>query len=96
MRHRLLTDKFVNIKKMNNIGPTAVALAKRTSIGETDNISKPLFLYHSRTVLSVCGYAWYLVRNLRCTVTTDSVLANSKTQKAFLSLVLVMFRHDGP
>jgi hypothetical protein len=37
---------------------------------------------------------WYLVRNLRCTVTTDSVLANSKTQNIFLSPVLVMFRHN--
>jgi len=26
----------------------------------------------------------YMVRNLRCTVTIDSVLANSKTQNAFL------------
>jgi len=29
----------------------------------------------------------YVVRNLRCTVTIDSVLANSKTQNAFLFTV---------
>jgi hypothetical protein len=42
------------------------------------------FMYHSRTVLSVGGSAWYLVRHLRCTLTIDSVLANSKTQNTFL------------
>jgi len=30
---------------------------------------------------------WYTIRNLRCTVTIDSVLANSKTQNAFLFTV---------
>ena len=52
------------------------------------------FMYHSRIVLSVGGSVWYMVRNHRCTVTTDSVLANSKTQNAFLSLFHAMFRHD--
>jgi len=37
-----------------------------------------------------------MVRNLLCTVTIDSVLANSKTQNAFLFPVHTMFRHDGP
>jgi len=31
-----------------------------------------------------------------CTVTGDSVLANSKTQKAFLFTVNAIFRHDYP
>jgi len=38
----------------------------------------------------------YMVRNLRCTVTIDSVLANSKTQNAFLFTVHAIFRHDYP
>ena len=37
-----------------------------------------------------------MVRNLRCTVTIDSVLANSKTEKAFLFTVHAIFRHDYP
>jgi hypothetical protein len=60
---------------------------------------KPLcwnFLYQSRIVLSVGCSVWYVVRTLRCTVTIDSVLANSKSQNAFLSPVLAMFRHDCP
>jgi len=36
----------------------------------------------------------YMVRNLRCTVTIDSVLANSKTQNDFLFTVHAIFRHD--
>jgi len=35
-----------------------------------------------------------MVRNLRCTVTVDSVLANSKTQNAFLFTVHAIFHHD--
>jgi hypothetical protein len=42
------------------------------------------------------GSVRYTVRNLRCTVTTDSILANSKTQNAFLFPVHAMFRHDCP
>jgi hypothetical protein len=53
-------------------------------------------MYHSRTVLSVGGSVWYMVRNLRCTVTIDSVLVDSKTQNAFLFPVYAMFRHDCP
>ena len=54
------------------------------------------FLYHSRIVLSVGGSVRYMVRNLRCTVTIDSVLANSKTQNAFLFTVHAIFRHNYP
>jgi hypothetical protein len=54
------------------------------------------FLYHSRLVLSVGGSVWYLVWNLRCTITIDSVLANSKKQNRFLSPVLAMFCYDCP
>ena len=37
-----------------------------------------------------------MIRNLRCTVTIDSVLANYKTQNAFSFNVNVIFRHDYP
>jgi hypothetical protein len=50
----------------------------------------------SRIVLSVCGSVWCLVWNPRCTVTIDSILANSKTQNAFLLPVHAMFRPDCP
>ena len=42
-------------------------------------------MYHSRIVWSVGGSVWYMIRNLRCTVIIDSVLANSKTQNAYFS-----------
>ena len=51
-------------------------------------------MYHSRIVLPVGGSVWYMIRNLRCTVTIDSVLANSKTQNAFLFTVNVIFRQS--
>ena len=54
------------------------------------------FMYHSRIVLSIGGSVWYMIQNLRCTVTIDSVLANSKTQNAFLFTVNAIFRHDYP
>ena len=54
------------------------------------------FMNHSRIVLSVGGSVWYMIRNLRCTATIDSVLANSKTQNAFLFTVNSIFRHDYP
>ena len=53
-------------------------------------------MYHSRIVLSVGGSVWYMIRNLRCTGTIDSVLANSKTQNAFLFTLNAIFRHDYP
>jgi len=37
-----------------------------------------------------------MIRNLRCTVTIDSVLANSKTQNAFLFTMNAIFCHDYP
>ena len=52
------------------------------------------FIYQSRIALSVGGSVWYMVRNVRCTVTIDSVLANSKTHNALLLPVGAMFRHD--
>ena len=52
------------------------------------------FMYHSRIVLSVGGSMWHMI--LRCTVTIDSVLANSKTQNAFLFTVKAIFLHDYP
>jgi len=54
------------------------------------------FIYHSRIVLSVGGSVWYMIRNFRCTVTIDSVFANSKTQNAFLFTVNAIFRNDYP
>ena len=54
------------------------------------------FMYHSRIVLSVGGSVWYMIWNLRCTVTIDSVLANSKTQNAFLFTVSAIFLHNYP
>ena len=54
------------------------------------------FMYHSRIVLSVGGSGWYMIRNLRCTVTIVSVLANSQTQNAFLFTVNAIFLHDYP
>ena len=54
------------------------------------------FMYHSRIVLSVGGSVWYMIRNLRCTVTIHSILANSKTQNAFLFTVNAIFLHDYP
>ena len=58
---------------------------------------RPRFWYCSWPlggVLSVGGSVWYMIRNLRCTVAIDSVLANSKTQNAFLFIVNAIFRHD--
>jgi hypothetical protein len=54
------------------------------------------FMYHSRIFLSVGVSVWYVFRNYHCTATIDSVLANSKTQNAFLFLVHAMFLHDCP
>jgi len=54
------------------------------------------FMYHSRIVLSVGGSVWYMIWNLPCIITIDSVLANSKRQNAFLFTVNTIFRHDYP
>jgi len=53
-------------------------------------------MYHLQIVLSVGGSVWHVVQDLSCTITFDSVLANSKTQNAFLFPVHAMFRHDCP
>ena len=45
---------------------------------------------------AVGGSVWYMIWNLRCTDTIDSVLANSKTQNAFLFTVKAIFLHDYP
>ena len=37
-----------------------------------------------------------MIRNFRCTVTIDSVLANSKIQNAFLFTENAIFLHDYP
>ena len=41
-------------------------------------------MYHSRIVLSVGGSLRYMVQNLRCTVTIDSVLAKFQDPEHFL------------
>jgi hypothetical protein len=50
----------------------------------------------TQNVLSIGGSVRYTVWNLHCTITTDSVLANSKTQNGFLFRAHAMFHHDGP
>jgi hypothetical protein len=54
------------------------------------------FMDHSSIVLSVGGSVWYMVRNLCCIVTINSVLANSKTHNASLFPVHAMFCHHCP
>jgi len=54
------------------------------------------FKYHSRILLSVGGSVRYMVQNLCCAITIDSVLANFKTQNTFLFPVQAMFRHNCP
>jgi hypothetical protein len=54
------------------------------------------FMYHSQIVLSVGGSVWYMIRNIRYTITIDSVLVNSKTQNAILFPVHAVFHHNCP
>jgi hypothetical protein len=54
------------------------------------------FMHRSRIVFSVGGSVWYTVRNLRCTITIDTVLTNSKTHKVFKFHIHAKFRHDCP
>ena len=54
------------------------------------------FMYHSQIFLSVGGSVRCMIRNLRYTVTIDSVLANSNTQNNFLFTVNAIFGHDYP
>ena len=74
------TDKTIREWYMNSSSAQAATLLE--------------FMYHSRIVLG--GSVWYMIRNLRCTVTIDSVLANYKTHNAFLFTVDVIFLHDYP
>ena len=57
-------------------------------------------MHHPRFCRPVAGNivdgALYMIRNLRCTVTIDSVFANSKTQNAFLFTVNAIFLYDYP
>ena len=41
-------------------------------------------MYHSRIVLSVGGSVWYMIRNLRCTVTVDSSFGKFQDTERFL------------
>jgi hypothetical protein len=51
---------------------------------------------HSRIVLSVGGSVWYMVCDLRCIITIDSVFAYSRTQNSFFFPVHTMYCHDCP
>ena len=84
------TDKTIREWYMNSSTVAACALRNEQAATLLE------FMYHSRIVLSVGGSVWYMIRNLRFTVTFDSVLANSKTQNAFLFTVNAIFLHDYP
>ena len=84
------TDKTFHESYMNSSRVAACALQNEQAATLLE------FMYHSRIVLSVGGSVWYLIRNLCCTVTIDSVLANSKIQNAFLFTVNAIFHHDYP
>ena len=82
------TDKTICEWYMNSSRVAACALRNEQAATLLE------FMYHSQIVLSVGGSVRYMIRNLRCTVTVDSVLANSKTQNAFLFTVNAIFLHD--
>ena len=84
------TDKTIRECYMNSSRVTACALRNEQAATLLE------FMYHSRIVLSVGGSVWYMIRNLRCTATIDSVLVNSKAQNAFLFTVNAIFLHDYP
>ena len=84
------TDKTIREWYMNSSRVAACALRNEQAATLLE------FMYHSQIVLSVGGSAWYMIRNLRCTVTIDSVLAKFKTQNAFLFTVNAIFLHDFP
>ena len=95
------TDKTIREWYMNSSRVAACALRNEQAVRahrlRNEQAATLLeFIYHSRIVLSVGGSVWYMIRNLRCTVTIDSVLENSKTQNAFLFIVNAIFRHDYP
>ena len=84
------TDKTIREWHMNSSGVAACSFRSAQAATLLE------FMYHSRIVLSVGGSVWYMIRNLRCTVTIDSVLANSKTYNAFLFTMNAIFLHDYP
>ena len=91
------TDKTIREWYMNSSRVAACALRNEQAVGPMGQVATLLeFMYHSRIVLSVGGSMWYMIRNLRCTVTIDSVLANSKTQNVVLFIVNAIFLHDYP
>ena len=82
------TDKTIREWYMNSSRVAACALRNEQAVTLLE------FMYHSRIFLSVDGSVRYMIRNLRCTVTIDSVLANSKTQNVFLFTVNAIFRQS--
>ena len=84
------TDKKIREWYMNSSRVTACSFRSAQAATLLE------FMYHSRIVLSVGGSVWYMIRNFRCTVIIDSVLANSKTQNAFLFTVNAIFLHNYP
>ena len=84
------TDKTIREWYMNSSRVAACALRNEQAATLLE------FMCHSRIVLSVGGSVWHMIRNLRCTVTIDSVLANPKTQNAFLFTMNAIFLHDYP
>ena len=84
------TDKTVREWYMKSQQRGCLCAAKRTG-------SHSAGIHVTFTNCFVCR--WFcvvMIRNLRCTVTIDSVLANSKTQNAFLFTVNAIFNHDYP
>jgi hypothetical protein len=82
------TGSFIGPSGISDLRGTVAAIATTAGGGEHVN--------SGRGTPSFCVSVRYTVRNLRCTVKINSVLANSKTQNAFLSPVHAMFRHDCP
>jgi hypothetical protein len=79
---------------LTNISHTRSAVVASLFISQHAGSHCWNFMYHSWIVLSIGGSVWHTVRNLHCTFTVNSFLANSKTQNTFLFPVRAMFRHD--
>ena len=75
------TDKTIREWYMNSSRVAACALRNEQAV---------------RAHRPIGGSVWYMIRNLRCTVTIASVLANSKTQNASLFTVNAILLHDYP
>ena len=87
VNHKFLRDFRTRLRPM---GPDGLFVSQRTG-SHSAGIHVPF------TNCFVCR--WFCVvhvRNLRCTVTIDSVLANSKTRNAFLFTVNAIFLHNYP